>query len=224
MPSATENSGRSDNSVYKAFELLFERYGEQHWWPAESDWEVCVGAVLTQNTSWRNVELAIRKLRMADALCPGKILDMPDKEIEDAVRPSGFFRLKTVRLKAVAEWWLANADKLSHLSRRNGGDVLFWRQSLLGVNGVGQETADSILLYAFNLPVFVIDSYTARTASRHLSMPENCSYETLQQFFMRNLPTDVRLYNEYHALLVKNAKECCRKSGCSPDCPLRQLV
>ncbi len=209
--------------VYKAFELLFERYGEQYWWPGNSAWEICTGAVLTQNTNWHNVELAIRNLRKIDALCPNRILAMPDLDLENAVRPSGFFRVKSKRLKNVAEWWLIYADKLHEQLRKNTCNVLFWRQSLLRINGVGEETADSILLYSFNLPTFVIDTYTRRAALRHFSMPNKCSYETLQQFFMENLPPDVRLYNEYHALLVRNAKENCCKNSCLPGCPLREL-
>jgi endonuclease-3 related protein len=208
--------------VNKAFELLFDKYGEQFWWPGETPWEVCAGAVLTQNTNWGNVEKAIELLKQRNALDPEVVLSMPDSELEAAIRPSGFFRLKAKRLRAVARWWLEHSPNI--MTRRHEAQEFGkWRESLLSVNGVGEETADSILLYAFDLPVFVIDAYTRRMAARHFQLPENISYGELQHIFMDFLPKDVRLYNEYHALIVRNSKDHCRKKECTCDCPLRLL-
>ncbi len=201
------------NRVMRTYELLFERFGHQHWWPADSPWEVCTGAVLTQNTNWRNVEKALDELKRHHALDPEKILDMEMEELSEQIRPSGFFRIKAARLKAVAQWWLVHKDSDESTSRL--------RESLLDVPGVGPETADSILLYALERPTFVIDAYTKRISARHLGTAPNADYHFLQQFYMDHLPREVRLFNEYHALLVQNAKAYCRKGECLPGCPLR---
>lgn len=203
------------NRVMRAYELLFERFGPQRWWPADSPWEVCTGAVLTQNTNWRNVEKALELLKRHHALDPEKIVDMEPEELSELIRPSGFFRIKAARLKAVARWWLAHKD--------SNEPTPLLRESLLSVSGVGPETADSILLYALEHPTFVIDAYTKRISARHLGTAPNADYHTLQQFYTNHLPQEVRLFNEYHALLVRNAKEHCRKGECLPDCPLRAL-
>lgn len=206
--------------LLKIYNTLYETYGPQHWWPGDTPWEICVGAVLTQNTNWSNVEKAIANLKISKNLFPEKIIAMPDAELEDALRPSGYFRIKTKRLKNVTRWWLDNviSDKLSNARGRS-----FWRKSILSVNGVGPETADSILLYSFNMPTFVIDAYTRRIMARHCGTPENIDYHELQNVFMENLPLNYKLFNEYHALLVRMAKEDCKKSGCSEDCPLCKL-
>lgn len=208
--------------INDAFELLFNCYGRQYWWPGETPWEVCTGAVLTQNTNWRNVEKAIELLKLNNALCPEKILNLPSDKLEQAIRPSGFFRLKAVRLRAAAEWWMKYSAEVA-AGAKNKREMLKWRESLLAVNGIGPETADSILLYCFELPVFVIDTYTRRISNRHFGTLENISYQELQKIFMDNLPEDVNMYNEYHALLVKNSKEFCHKNICAPECPLRHL-
>ena len=136
--------------LLKLYELLYEVYGPQHWWPGETPWEICVGAILTQNTNWGNVEKAIFNLKKSNSICPVKIRNMPLSELESAIRPSGYFHLKAQRLLAVTDWWLENvkSDKLHPA----GKPLSFWRESILNVKGVGPETADSILLYSFNLP------------------------------------------------------------------------
>ena len=208
--------------ILEAYERLYSTYGPQHWWPGDTPWEVCVGAVLTQNTNWGNVEKAIVRLKQAGELTPQFIAAMPDAALEEAIMPSGFFRLKTKRLRAVTGWWLTNTAEERPLW--HGRDLARFRQDLLAVNGVGPETADSILLYCFNLPVFVIDAYTRRLAERHMGLGEIGDYHRLQQLFMDNLPPEAGIYNEYHALLVRAAKETCRKGGCTGKCILKNLA
>ena len=197
--------------------MLYRIYGPQHWWPGDTPWETCVGAVLTQNTSWSNVEMAISNLKRSRHLCPVKIRNMPLSKLEKAIHPSGFYRLKAQRLLAVTDWWLANVndDKL----HPKGKPLAFWRESILSVKGVGPETADCILLYSFNLPTFVIDAYTKRIMARHFGFKPNIDYHELQKYFMDNLPSDPKLFNEFHALFVRMAKEDCRKSACLKGCP-----
>ncbi len=203
-------------SIYqKAFELLLDEFGEQHWWPAESPWEMCTGAVLVQNTNWRNAAKAIAQLKENDALDPRKALELSLEELAELIRPSGFHRLKATRLKAVATWWL---------NRPSDAETGELRKSLLAVNGVGPETADAILLYALERPVFVIDAYTKRIAARHFGTAPDIEYHKLQKLFTDNLPADIGLFNEYHALLVQNAKTYCRKSECLPGCPLCKIT
>ncbi|MFA6566731.1 MAG: hypothetical protein WCS96_00825 [Victivallales bacterium] len=200
------------------YELLYKAYGPQHWWPGETPWEISVGAVLTQNTSWGNVEKAISNLKKGNNICPVKIRNMALSELESAIRPSGYFRLKAQRLLAVTDWWLENVedDRL----HPKGKSLSFWRESILNVKGVGPETADSIMLYSFNLPTFVIDAYTKRIMARHFGFKHDIGYHGLRQFFMGNLPHNPKLFNEFHALFVRMAKEDCRKSLCSEKCPL----
>lgn len=204
--------------IRKIYDVMFERFGPQHWWPGDSPWEICLGAVLTQNTNWGNVEKAIANLKAIKSLCPRKILAMERFKLEDALRPSGYFKLKSERLSNVARWWLENVedDKL----KKHPADLAYWRESILVVNGVGPETADSILLYSFGLPTFVIDAYTRRIMHRHFKTPADASYDFLQRLFMDNLPHDSKLFNEFHALFVRLAKDFCRKNICLPGCPL----
>ncbi|MDD3119005.1 MAG: hypothetical protein PHQ27_07495 [Victivallales bacterium] len=204
-----------------AYEQLHAAYGPQHWWPGDSPWEIGIGAVLTQNTSWTNVEKAIAALKASGPLTPAVMAAMTDAELETAIMPSGFFRLKTRRLRAFTAWWQSNtaADRPVW----NGRNLPEFRRDLLAINGIGPETADSILLYCFNLPVFVIDAYTRRLAERHFGLGRIDDYHHLQQIFMDNLPTDPAIYNEYHALIVRAAKEGCRKSGCNAECVLKNF-
>lgn len=204
--------------ILDVYEKLYAAYGPQHWWPGDSPWEICVGAVLTQNTNWNNVERAIIRLKQAGPMSPETVINMTDGELEEAIMPSGFFRLKTRRLRAATAWWLENTAEDRPLW--HGRDLSTFRRDLLAVNGVGPETADSILLYCFGLPTFVIDAYTRRIAERHLGIKDVADYHRLQSVFMDNLPGDVKIYNEYHALLVKAAKETCRKTACNSGCVL----
>jgi endonuclease III related protein len=218
---SSAKSANNNPRIKAVFDILLTTFGHQHWWPGDSPWEIAVGAVLTQNTNWNNVEKAIANLKNHVLLSPKLILSAPSEQLSDAIRPSGFFNLKTQRLHALAAWWLDNVMNDDTLQQT---DVLTGklRNSLLEVNGIGPETADSIILYAFNRPVFVIDAYTRRMASRHLNIPADIDYNTMQNIFMRNLPEDVQLYNEYHALIVYNAKYHCHKQTCDKTCPLHQ--
>ena len=204
--------------IEDAYHRLFQLYGEQHWWPSRSGtrWEIVAGAVLTQNCAWRNVEKALEQLDAAELNTPGKILDADMAVLREAIRPAGFFNQKSVYLRETAKFFIANERKflmpcsIDELKRR--------RKQLLAVKGVGHETADSILLYAFDQPLFVIDAYTRRMAARHLGLDANISYNLLQKIFMDNLPSDIRLYKEYHALIVRLCKESCLKKSCGELC------
>lgn len=198
---------------------LLAGYGPQGWWPARTPFEVIVGAILTQNTSWRNVERAIASLRAARALAPGPMLELPEVRLAALIRPAGYYRVKARRLR----------NLLGHLARRHGGSVARMlrtpsrplREELLAVSGIGPETADSILLYAAGRPVFVVDAYTRRVLSRHgLCRPDE-RYDRVQAVFTGALPPDAALFNEYHALLVRLGKEHCRpRAPRCADCPI----
>ncbi len=195
----------------KVYQLLLTVYGVQDWWPAESTFEVMVGAVLTQNTAWVNVEKAIRNLKHAKCLTLESILASPHTSLAKLIRPSGYFNIKSKRLKNLCLWLLENGGE-SSLAKL---DTETLRSSLLQVNGIGPETADDILLYAFRRPVFVIDSYTRRLFSGFGLIDGNEPYEVLRQNFESSLNADACLFNQYHALIVRHAKEKCLKA---PDC------
>jgi endonuclease III related protein len=200
----------------QVYQKLFSHYGRQYWWPADSPFKVMVGAILTQNTAWTNVERAIANLIAGACLTPQAILDVPLGKLAEYLKPSGYFNVKAQRLRNYCEWYVA-AGGLEVLSR-NDTEVL--RKQLLGVNGIGPETADDILLYAFARPVFVIDAYTRRLFSRLQLLDADAGYETLRQGFESCLPTDVVMFNEYHALIVRHVKEVCKKRPLCSDCCL----
>jgi endonuclease-3 related protein len=175
-------------------------YGPQRWWPAKTQYEVVVGAILTQNCAWRNVEKAIENLKKARVLSPKKILALPMKKLKQLIKPAGFYNQKAKRLKLITKKYLELKPRLNSLST---GEL---RKELLSVNGVGNETADSILLYAFNRPVFVVDAYTKRFCE-HFKLFKGKTYQEYQDFFEKNLPRDQYIFNEYHALIVRWAKE-----------------
>lgn len=195
----------------QVYKKLFKHYGPQQWWPAESPFEVMVGAVLTQNTAWPNVEQAITNLKKNDCLSPDRILAVPEKQLASWLRPSGYFNIKAKRLRNFSQWY-ANAGGYESARRLQTHRL---RKMLLSVNGIGYETADDILLYAFERPVFVIDAYTRRLFVRLGLVNQDTGYESLRATFEKSLPTDVALFNEYHALIVRHAKEVCKKT---PDC------
>ena len=202
-------------AIRKLFDTLSAHCGPQHWWPCQSGtrWEIISGAILTQNTAWTNVEKAIRNLLAADVMSPRKVLETSDAELQSLIRPAGFFKQKCAYLKAMAQFVIDHKKELER-----SGEVWALRKDLLAVKGVGRETADTILLYAFHKPIFVIDSYTRRVAQRHLGLDGSVHYDLLQKIFMDVLPCDVALYNEYHALIVALCKESCHKSGCGEIC------
>lgn len=210
------------NRYQEAFELLHSYYGDQQWWPADTAFEILVGAVLTQNTSWSNVEKAIVNLKEAGVLELEQILSMDDSVLADYIRPSGYYNLKAGRLKnllrMISDVYEGSLELLMEDDWRNA------RENLLSVRGVGPETADAILLYVCEKPVFVVDSYTYRVFSRHNMVEEETDYHSIQETFMDNLEHDTRTLNEYHALIVQVVKDFCRKSKplCS-TCPLKDL-
>lgn len=191
------------DKLTELYDRLLDAYGPQHWWPAESAFEVIVGAVLTQNTSWKNVEKAIARLKATGNLDLDHIVALSQDDLAGLIRSSGFFNVKAKRLKNLCEW-LQSQGGLDELAGWRTGKL---RQSLLEINGIGPETADDILLYAFQRPVFVIDSYTRRLLGKLGLIQGTEDYETLRQMFESCLPPDHRLYNEYHALIVRHAKE-----------------
>jgi len=203
------------------YQRLMAGYGRQHWWPAKEPFEVMVGAILTQSAAWLNVEKAITNLKKAKALAPEAIRRLPLPELALIVRPCGYYNAKALKLKSLA-YWLGNhySDNLARLFASNIEDL---RQQLLSIHGIGQETADSILLYAAAKPVFVIDAYTSRIINRIGLAPDSNSYTAYQQLFMAHLPADARLFNEYHALLVRLAKDGCRKKALCQQCCVNSI-
>ena len=203
------------------YQLLFNCFGPQHWWPGDTQLEIITGAILTQNTNWANVEKAITNLKSADLLSPDKLYDLNISQLAELIRPAGYYNIKAKRLKSFVSWLFDNYDgKLSNLEDLNTEKL---RAELLAIKGIGHETADSILLYAFNRPIFVVDAYTARVAVRHRLIEPGADYEQLRELFQSNLPEDVQLFNEYHALLVKVGKEFCKPKAQCPGCPLEKL-
>jgi endonuclease-3 related protein len=200
------------------FALLMERYGHRAWWPADTPFEVCVGAILTQNTNWGNVEKAIANLKQAGLLEPGQLHAVPRERLAEAIRPAGFFNLKSERLSIFVDWLYQRAD--GDLARLFANDWQQLRDELLALKGIGPETADSILLYAGHHPTFVVDAYTRRLFPRLGLVDERAGYEEVRTFFMANLPADVRLFNEYHALIVEHCKTHCRKTPRCGGCLL----
>lgn len=205
-------------ALQSLYDTLFEHYGPQHWWPADSPFEVVVGAILTQNTNWKNVEQAIANLKAADVLDPTTTLSLRTSELETMIRPSGFFRQKADRLQRFCRFLRDNFG--GDLQRLFALPLSELRLCLLAHHGIGPETADSILLYAAEKPSFVIDAYTHRLIER-LNQSDKITYDTMRHKFMQELPVSTELYNEFHALIVRHAKEHCRKRNpLCLDCPL----
>jgi endonuclease-3 related protein len=209
-------------SLHEVYQRLYEHYGPQHWWPGESPFEVMVGAVLTQATNWKNVERAIQNLREAGLLDPERLRRAHVEELAELIRPAGYYRQKARRLHNLLEM----------IHRRYGGsleamfaaDQQTLRRQLLEVNGIGPETADSILLYAAHRPSFVVDTYTARVLKRHGWIEPDADYHALKEFCESHLPREVPLYNEFHALLVRVGKEHCGTRPHCEHCPLAPLL
>ena len=210
------------NVLLQYFAAMHRHFGDQHWWPAESPFEVMIGAVLTQNTSWRGVELAIARLRDASAIDAVVLYRLGPVEIAPLIRPAGYFNVKSRRLWNLAAWFVEthHAD-FSALSRL---PTQILRAQLLAIRGIGPETADSILLYALGRGIFVVDAYTRRLLSRHHLLPPAAGYHQMQQFMTAALPESVELYNEFHAQIVKTGKQYCRPSPRCDHCPLRRFL
>jgi endonuclease-3 related protein len=207
-------------AMYRA---LFRAYGPQHWWPGDTPFEVVVGAILTQNTAWINVEQAIKNLKRERLLSPARLREVAPRRLALLIRPSGYFNIKANRLVNLMDFLAGRyRGSLARMLRDDPGEL---RKGLLLVNGIGPETADSIILYAAGKPVFVVDAYTKRIFTRHGLVSERAGYDDVQQLFMGSLPGDAGLFNEYHALLVKVGKLHCKKRAprC-PGCPLEPFM
>lgn len=207
---------RSLTAVYKK---LYAYFGPQSWWPGDSPFEVMVGAILTQNTSWSAVEKAIANLKKNNLLFPRKLYRLARGKLALLIRPAGYYNIKAKRLRNFLKFFLnhyqGNAKKMSRQ------ETAALRRQLLSVNGIGQETADSMLLYALNKPVFVVDAYTKRIFLRHKLIRPDADYSQVQELFMYSLKPEAKLFNEYHALLVKLGKEFCLKN--KPRCNICPL-
>ena len=208
-------------SLLTSYHLLYDCYGPQHWWPAETPLEMIIGAILTQSAAWTNVEKAIGNLKAKGPLSIEWLRGLPQDELARLIRPSGYYNVKAGKIRAFVDWlaegYVGDLDRLFTL------DTAELRKQLLSVHGVGEETADSIVLYAAHRPVFVIDAYTRRIIARLGLAPQKETYAAYQALFMHDLPHNEALFNEYHALLVQHGKTVCRKKPVCADCCLRNL-
>lgn len=205
------------------YNSLFTTFGPQHWWPGRTQFEVIVGAILTQNASWTNVERAISRLRQAHLLSPEALGTVPLRRLERLIRSSGYFRQKARKLKEFCEF--LRSEYGGSLKRMFETPTIVLREKLLGVFGIGPETADSILLYAGDHPVFVVDTYTKRMLSRHGWTGENAKYDDIRWIFEREFPGDVKRFNEFHALIVNTGKKFCRTHDpLCHECPLGRYL
>lgn len=205
----------------KIYDRLFKRFGSQHWWPGETPFEVMVGAVLTQNTNWGNVEKAITNLKKDGLLTPYGLHRVSTVKLASLIRPSGYFNIKAKRLKNFISFFIRHYQGNVEKMRRQSLSKL--REELLKVNGIGPETADSILLYALEKPIFVVDAYTRRILYRHAMISGAVDYHAIQKIFMDHLRANRKVFNEYHALIVKVGKELCRTKPRCEECPLKEV-
>jgi len=209
-------------SIRRIYQKLFFAFGPQEWWPARTRLEVIVGAILVQNTNWGNVEKAIVNLRQQHLLSLEKLKNISTQQLALVIKPAGYFRVKAKRLKNFIHFLFKEFDGSLNMMAKKRVPQL--RQSLLSVNGVGPETADSIILYAFNKPVFVVDAYTKRVFTRHKFVKNTIDYQALQSLFSESLVADAIMFNEYHALIVYLGKTFCKlKKPLCALCPLKDF-
>lgn len=206
------------STIREIYDLLFQAFGPQDWWPGDSRFEIMVGAVLTQNTNWKNVEKAINNIKAVGLMSPEALYQLPAEQLAMLIKPAGYFNVKTKRLKNLLAWLFDNYGGSLEVVENLSDYAL--REQLLEVKGVGRETADSIMLYAFNRAIFVVDTYTARVLIRHELIDECCDYEQLRELLESSLVPDVKLFNEFHALFVQVGKEFCRPKPKCENCPL----
>jgi endonuclease-3 related protein len=209
------------NKLLRIYDKLYARFGPQHWWPGETPFEVTVGAILTQNTNWGNVEKAIENLKKEGALNPRSLHAMSRAHLASLIKPAGYYNIKARRLKNFVDFLFGEYG--GSMRKMRNEELTVMRGKLISVNGIGPETADSIMLYALEKPVFVIDAYTKRFLSRHTVMDHDSSYDRFREFFYSQLKREVSLFNEYHALIVRLAKEYCRTKPRCGGCPLEGM-
>jgi len=213
---------KTNTALRNFFDRMSAHHGATHWWPGDTPFEICIGAILTQNTAWTNVEKAIANLKREKLLTPGRILAADSECLENALRPSGYFRQKAVRVRLFARHLVDHyGGSVARMAKRPLEEL---RPELLALHGIGPETADDILLYACNKPVFVVDAYTRRIFSRHGLVPANIKYEELRAYFEQNLAPDVDYFKEYHGLIVWTGKDFCKTRPSCAGCPLEPLL
>ena len=208
--------------LLKIYKLLHGYFGDLHWWPADSPFEVMVGAILTQNTAWANVEKAISALKNRNLLSPDALFRIDEGILAEIIRPSGYYHVKAKRLKSFVRFLLEEYS--GSIKRMRAETLPVLREKLLSVRGIGPETADSILLYACRKPVFISDAYTQRILRRHGLIPDDTDIPQIRAVFMTQLPHNASLFNRFHALLVYTGKTFCRKIPRCTPCPLRILL
>lgn len=208
--------------LFAYYYAMRDHFGHRNWWPGESPFEVCVGAILTQNTSWSNVAKAIQNLKTAGLLTPYKLYELSEEELAELIRPAGYYRVKARRLRNLVVYLVENHQ--GNLNALFGQPADRVREELLSINGVGKETADSILLYAAGLPIFVVDAYTRRILVRHGLVAEEADYDTIQEFFHDHLPLDPDLFNDFHAQFVAVGHQYCKPKPRCGGCPLSQFL
>jgi len=219
---AARRGGQTGDTLRDYYARMSAHYGPTRWWPGDSPFEIAIGAILTQNTAWTNVEKAIINLKRADLLSPRAMLAIDLPTLEEALRPSGYFRQKAKRVRLFCAHLIEHyGGSVARMAKRPLAEL---RPELLKLHGIGPETADDILLYACEHPVFVVDAYTRRIFSRHGLVPPNLSYEPLRAFFEDHLPHEVPIFKEYHGVIVWTAKDFCRTRPKCEGCPLQPLL
>ncbi len=221
MPPPRALKSCSQKDLLQIHQLLCSRFGPLNWWPGDTQFEIMVGAILTQNTAWTNVEKAIAAMKAADVMTPQAVLATDIRKLRRLVKSSGYYNQKADRLKIYSRFVMDGYDGKIDLMAREQTKLM--RERLLALKGVGPETADSILLYALGKPVFVVDAYTRRIFSRLGYLPEDVDYQSTQEFFTKRLPVDVDLYNDYHAQIVYLGKDYCKPKPRCEECPLKSL-
>ena len=208
--------------LLRMYRALYAYYGDRKWWPADTPFEVMIGAILTQNTAWKNVEKAIGSLKAAGRLSLRRLLSYKPEVLAFLIKPAGYFNVKMRRLRNLLFCFQDRYNGKIFRMKKSPMDKV--RNELLGVNGIGNETADSIILYALERPAFVVDTYTRRVFSRHRYLRGDEDYETIRQVFLKLLPRSTKLYNDYHAQIVEVGKEFCRTIPRCINCPLRKFL
>lgn len=208
--------------IHTFYQRLYDTFGPQDWWPGETPFEVIIGAILTQNTNWRNVERALTNLKDHGALTPQALRELPEEQLAALIRPAGYFNVKARRVKNFIDYVFTNYD--GDLEGMAAVPTRALRAQILSVNGIGPETADSILLYAFDRPVFVVDAYTKRLLYRHGLIGRDADYAAMQDLFVRSLDEDRQMFNEYHALIVRIGKDFCKTVPRCEHCPLNGIA